>query len=743
MSAANTIALVVNGLTITLALFMLILILWQDSRSVINLFFSFLMAMLVIWSVGELLGRITAYVGDLVSSILNWGIHLLEIGFTGCTIGLYLFTVTVSGGHGRLFLRVASVALVMLLAYQSLIGLSTQAPALEVRADGTLRYAFSSLSLLVYTSLTIATLVVAWQRRRKVKHPAILVGIYVFSMGLTIELISPELRSKSIGLDISAIAALVLSLAMVHVQIMQPLWGRATQLKAVRDVGLSITSRVELQEVLNTIAGQAAQVLQANGAAIFLNRGGVLELAAVYNMPSVFLGQRLPIGEGLAGRVVAVRQSIHLENYSRDWTARADMPYAKESFGSVIAVPLIFADEIVGVLEVIEGQLGKRFDVEDVRLLDLLGPQAAVAITNSRLFDGQRALTTELEAAKNQLETVLTSTENPVVALNRRLEVIFANPAAVELTACGPLTGRVIQDVLPPGAMPPDLKQAVRDLYRRHVYTYELAVSERTYLCHLGLLGRPRPQGYVAVLNDITQLKELDRLKNQMIRMTSHDLKNPLAAAMAHVELLQDEQASFSEEARGDITTIWNQLLRMNRIISGILDIERIQSGTLNYEECIIDQIVTASVHELHDQAAQKNVELRIEIQDNLPTLTGNRQHLTQAINNLIDNAIKFTPEGGTVTVSAEQVDGEVLVHVVDNGIGIPAEAQPRIFERFFRAHHPGVEPVQGSGVGLSLVKAVVDAHKGRVWIESEVNKGTKVHLALPVRQIMMAEARE
>src|SRR5207237_1541012 len=130
---------------------------------------------------------------------------------------------------------------------------------------------------------------------------------------------------------------------------------------------------------------------------------------------------RLMIGEGLAGQVAASRQSYRVEDYRRDWTGQADMPYAKEAFGSVIAAPLIFGEEVMGILVVIQGQQGRRFDREDVRLLDLLGPQAAVAITNSRLFERQRGLTEELEAAKNQLETVLTSTENPVIALNRRL----------------------------------------------------------------------------------------------------------------------------------------------------------------------------------------------------------------------------------------------------------------------------------------------------------------------------------
>jgi signal transduction histidine kinase len=112
-------------------------------------------------------------------------------------------------------------------------------------------------------------------------------------------------------------------------------------------------------------------------------------------------------------------------------------------------------------------------------------------------------------------------------------------------------------------------------------------------------------------------------------------------------------------------------------------------------------------------------------------------------MNNLIENAVKFTPSGGLVSIRAEQVEEHVIIHVADNGIGIPAEAQPRVFERFFRAYHPGSEQITGTGLGLSLVKSVVDAHNGRIWLESEINKGTTVHLLLPARQVGNAELRK
>src|SRR5258705_13083715 len=128
-----------------------------------------------------------------------------------------------------------------------------------------------------------------------------------------------------------------------------------------------------------------------------------------------------------------------------------------------------------------------------------------------------------------------------------------------------------------------------------------------------------------------------------MIHMTSHDLKNPLSAAMFHVELLQEEgQGVLTETMVNDVNTIWSQLLRMNRIISGILGLERVRNTTLTYEDCVIDQVVTTSIQELVSQAGRKAIKIDADIPDDLPGAPCNRQHLIQAISNIIENAIKF-----------------------------------------------------------------------------------------------------
>ncbi|MCC6976145.1 MAG: GAF domain-containing sensor histidine kinase [Anaerolineae bacterium] len=727
VNLANTAFLLINSLSIVLALVMLLQLLWQDSRSPANLAFAFFSVMSMAWSGGAMISRSLAFVGG-PESLTALGIRVLEIGFTGACSGLYLFTLALTGGQGRRFDRIATISVAALILYQVLLSFSNSTPGFTVRPDGMLLYTFSTPATVLYFSFGAAAALLAWGRRHKIRGGRLLIGILGYMMGISLELISPELRTRALSINICAFSLLVISYAQLRAQIIEPLSGRAAQLQAVRDVGLAITSRLRLGEVLSAVAGQAAGILGVSGAAIFLYQNEVLELAVVHNMPDKFLGHRLNLGEGLAGQVAQTRQSARIEDYHRDWTGTPDMPYAQESFGAVIAAPLIFADEVMGVLMVIEGVSGRRFDKDDVRLLDLLSPQAAVAITNSRLFERQRALTEELETAKNQLEAVLTSTENPVMALDHTMCIIFANPAADALFEDGRASGKMFRDIAP---FDP-LMQVLQDA--RIGAPFELVIDTKTYLCHLG--GLRRLMGFVAVLNDITHLKEIDRQKTQMIQLTSHNLKNPLFAAMSSFELIQEDgEAIFTEQMRRDMSHLWMALQRMERIIHNILNLERVQTGSLDYEECALDQIIVESLHDFRAQAEREGISLHLEMPEDMPLVHGNRHYLNQVFANLIENAVKFTPRGGQITVSASHVPEGVVIKVQDTGVGIPPNALSRVFERFFRARQPGAENISGSGLGLSLVKAVIDAHAGRIWVESESGVGTTFFIALPVQQ--------
>jgi signal transduction histidine kinase len=628
----HPIAFIISGAAVMVSLLLLVILLWQDARNPTNLAFGALILSIALWVSGIGLGRISSLVAS-DRTLTDLGIRLVEIGFTGVCLCLYLYTILATGGASRATLQLIFVGLGVVVAYQVLISFVI-VPNYAVRNDGALTYSLDRFGSLLYGSMILAAVFAAWQRRRKVKGSYLIGGIYLIALGTAIDLVSPELRNRTFGMNIAALGGMLLSYGMMRVQIIEPLAGRASQLQAVRDVGLAISSRLKLRDVLASVATQAAGILEANGAAIFLvGDNGILELAAVHNMPDAFLGTKLLPNEGLAGKVATSRQSIRLDNYRRDWKGAPDMPFAQESFGSVVASPLIVARETMGVLLVIEGLTGRRFDREDTRLLELLAPQAAVAIKNSRLFERQNALTGALEAAKDQLEA------------------------------------------------------------------------------------------------DVRRLRELDHLKNQMIRMTSHDLKNPLMGAMAHAELLREDD-ELPEEAQQDMNTIWTQLERMNRIISGILNLERLQAGKAVYEECRIPQILHTAVDEFRSYADQCGVTLALKLHGTIHTVFGSRPHLTQAIGNIIENGIKYTHDGGKVTVSAESIDDSVVILVEDTGIGIPPDEQVRLFEQFFRAEQ--ARDINGTGLGLSLVKSVIDAHKGRIWLESTPNVGTKMYMALP-----------
>ncbi|NJL54813.1 GAF domain-containing protein, partial [bacterium] len=173
-------------------------------------------------------------------------------------------------------------------------------------------------------------------------------------------------------------------------------------------------------------AKQTAGWLRADGVGIFLSEENHLILETVNNLPKDLQNTYVAFGQGVAGTVAVTRRSLYLENYSRDWTGADDFSMAKTSFGSVICVPLLYGGEIIGVLFVVSGKQGRLLGQQDVHLTELLAAQAAVAIAHGRLFSKERSL-------REQLEAVLTSTNNPVIAIDRRMKLIFANPIAEEL----------------------------------------------------------------------------------------------------------------------------------------------------------------------------------------------------------------------------------------------------------------------------------------------------------------------
>lgn len=709
--------LLINGITLAITLATLLVILWYDANQAVHRFFAVFLMLVIIWNVGFLLMQATAIM-DADEGFLWFARSLNDVGFSGSSVAIYVLTSILVGMHSRWFRILALSSIVVAVGYNIFLIVNTPRVNLDTNTN------LSPFFFIIYDTVTIY---LVWYYRRKLRYQSLMLGILMFVTGQGLGFLNPTTGISSISTSISAIGTLIISFSIIRQNIIQPLRERSSQVEAMHNVSLAMTSQIATDDVLTTIAEQAAKWLNADASSIFLEAENQLNLVTCYGLPKHYINTKLKIGEGLAGKVLQSRKSVMVENYQRDWLGSPDISLARVTFGSTLCVPLIYAQKAIGVIMVIAGKQGRMFQQEDMHLLELLSAQAAVVITHGKFFSDQRALTSQLETALNQLRTVLSSTENPVIALDRHLKVIFANSAANSLFEDVGITGEFIGNIISES----DLSFRYRDVVRDTIKTgggniYEIAWKDRVYLCHLAPLGGNRIEGWVAVLNDVTELKELDRIKSEMIRMTSHDLKNPLQAAIANLDLLRDDVEGLNNsDINLSINTIDQQLVRMHRIINGILDLERVRSGKGTSEVFDVRQFVLDTVADWQDFAAKNHVVLSTKIEENLPQIIGDRQQFERALANLIENAIKFCMDNGNVGVDVQSVGDEIVFEVSDNGVGIPPQIQSQIFERFFRGQQKGIEHVSGSGLGLSLVKAVVDNHGGHIEVRSVEDEGT------------------
>lgn len=725
MPPLNTITLLVNGLTLSLALGFSIIVLWNDYRKELNQFFFIFLVLVMLWNAGTFITLATITIRP-VFAPADLLVSLMELGLTGSSIAIYALTTILVQVQRSRFRYLVFASLLLLLLYRVVLIASSAPVPIQIDEAGFITVEAQPLLILFYVIFGMATLYLVLRYRRKLRSRQLVVGIVLFVAGQTMWFLNPELQSFALALIVSSAATLLISFALLRQEIITPLAERVSQVEAMHKVSLAITSELAVDTVLREIATQAARWLNAEAAGIFLRHEAGLRLEAVHNLPDAFLGWRLPLGMGMAGQVAQSHETRHIENYARDWQGMPDLPYAKESFGSVICTPLVAAGEALGVLMVIAGRQGRLFQREEVRLLDFLGAQAAVAIQHGRLFAEQTALT-------QQFETLLTSTRNPVIAFDREFRLIFANPAADALVpAVRMVTGQRITDIVPAAALPKDGLRFWRQLRRERAYVYEITLERRVYLCQLAQLGRDRPLGWVAILNDVTQLKELDRMKSEMVRMTSHDLKNPLQGAMAQLELLSDGLITDEAERHTMLATVEMQLARMDRIIRSVLDLERIKSGMQTTEVCVPEHLVQHAVDDMRPFARERGVTLDAAIEANLPNFIGDYTQFQRALINLIENALKFTPAGGHVCVRVRRSGERLTFGVQDTGIGIAADMHDKIFDRFFRGKQKGFDHISGSGLGLSLVKAVVENHRGTIRVDSQVNVGTTFSIDIP-----------
>ena len=360
------------------------------------------------------------------------------------------------------------------------------------------------------------------------------------------------------------------------------------------------------------------------------------------------------------------------------------------------------------------------------------------ALTEVRLRRERDALTHELmrvneqlESERRQLETVLTSTEDAVLVIGDGAadRVILCNEAVREAFCIDcEVVGQPVAEVVRDNVLLNILRRAKAD---KTSVQAEIPLSdERTLNVHV----TPIPGvGRVAVMQDITHLKELDRVKTELVSTVSHDLRSPLTSIRGFADLipmvgeLNEQQTYFLQKIQRGVANV-------TEMVSDLLDLGRIEAeARMEMEPCDVGEIAEKAAESHQNQAELRGQSLQIE-RDPEPLLAlGNPLRLGQAISNLVGNAVKYTPEQGRISVSATSQSGQIVLTVEDNGIGIPVEDQPHVFKKFYRVKGPETDAIVGSGLGLSLVKSIIDKHQGRIWVRSHVGVGSAFTIVLPV----------
>lgn len=405
-----------------------------------------------------------------------------------------------------------------------------------------------------------------------------------------------------------------------------------------------------------------------------------------------------------------------------------------------------------GSRKIAGGDLDHRLEVETGDELELLAREfnsmaaklkdsyASLEKKIARATADLRYHADRLAEERDRVDGILKSVADPLLVTDRRGRLVLANPAAEAAFGfwLGEVGGRMVGDVLRSGPV----RAAVEGLLalkesgasKEVEFTPAGGAEPRSFLVQTALVqpaGGGEPLGVVTTFSDVTPFRELDRAKSEFLSMASHELRTPLTSIQGFSEILLTRELAEEEAARF-LGYINSQARKLGGMIGDLLDVARIEAGRgleLEPEPVEIGPLVSGCLEVFRSRGLSHS--FLEEVAGGLPPVVADRGKLEQVLGNLLANAVKYSPDGGAIRVRAERRGGSLVIEVSDKGRGMSPEQVARVFDKFYRAEG-SAGAVEGTGLGMFIVKSIVEAHGGLVWLESEPGRGTTVSVALP-----------
>jgi PAS domain S-box-containing protein len=425
--------------------------------------------------------------------------------------------------------------------------------------------------------------------------------------------------------------------------------------------------------------------------------------------------------------LVRQQDTLNLPNIAR--TRRLQFAQGDPHPGALLAMAVRQESRYYGVLWVAY-ERPRNFSEEEIRFLSTLSGEAALAATSARLY-------ASAEVGRQRLEAVLASTPDPVLVIDEQARLLLLNPAAVQVPGLilSAIEGRSIQEVAAQQELIDLLTVPSTDL----ISSREISLANgRIYYASVSpVMAEGRPMGKVCILRDITHFKELEQLKSDFVATVSHDLRSPLTLMRGYATMLQ-MVGDLNDQQKGYVRKIVTGVENMSRLVSNLLDLGRIEAGIgLQIESISVCEISDEVINSLQLQAVQKDIRLTQDVIGSSKNyvIQADRALIQQAMVNLIENAIKYTPVSGQVKVRLDTRPGTVLLEVHDTGIGIAPLDLPHLFEKFYRSGRREAYQQRGTGLGLAIVKSIAERHGGSVWVDSQLGKGSVFFMEVPCIQ--------
>ena len=509
-------------------------------------------------------------------------------------------------------------------------------------------------------------------------------------------------------------------------QMRSSLQARLGEINSLLRVSQGVASSLEMQDAVKPVL-DAILSTGANSVSVVLSPNILPD--TFVELPSRFaLGDVQDIYAHLDEQILTLAQNqekIVLPNLSRSRELNLDSSLPQPL--ALLAVALRHENRYYGVVWAGFEQ-PRMFSDSDVRFVTTLAGHAALAVANAHLY-------LSVEASRRQLEAVLNSTPDPVLVTDHRNRLLITNRAASIALGqdVNKSTGMETEKVVKLKPLLALLQSTTTENQSAEI----VLADKRTYLATASsVIVEGQQIGRVCIMRDVTHFKELDTMKSEFVATVSHDLRSPLTLMRGYATMLE-MVGELNEQQQGYVKKIISGVENMSRLVNNLLDLGRIDLGVgLQVDHVTVLDIIERATSALQLQATQKGIDLSVELSKDMPhAVEADQALLHQAVYNLVENAIKYTPDNGRVTIRTSSQPGCLIFAVEDSGIGIAPDDMPRLFEKFYRGKQREARAQHGSGLGLAIVQSIATNHGGKVWVDSVMGKGSTFYLQIPLAQ--------